>query len=95
MQILEKDIEKKFVDVLTARGCIVLKMNLSGNNGWPDRQVWGPDGQVVWIEFKRPGGELSKLQRYRISQLRQRNHDVQVFDDPEKATAYVVKKMDP
>jgi hypothetical protein len=94
MQVLEKDIEKAFVDALRPMGLIVLKFNLQGNTGWPDRLIIGPDGKTVWVELKRPGEEPTKLQRYRHSQLRERNHEVGVFDDAKKAAAYVIKKMD-
>lgn len=94
MQILESLIEKKFVKLLAQLGVETIKLNLQGNTGWPDRLVIVPGGSVIWIELKRPGEEPTKLQLYRHGQLRERNHDVRVFDDADKAAAYVAKAVD-
>jgi hypothetical protein len=32
--------------------------------GWPDRLLICPNGEVAWIEFKKPGGSLRPLQAH-------------------------------
>lgn len=46
-----------------------IKLNLAGNRGWPD-VMFMYDGQVFFIEFKRPHEKPSDLQEYRINWLK-------------------------
>lgn len=60
---LEKDIEKKLVNLVRKHGGLCLKWVCPGWSGVPDRIVLLPGGRVVFAEVKRPkGGRLSELQ---------------------------------
>lgn len=64
MTQLEKDIEKKLVDMVKDYGGLCLKWVCPGWAGVPDRIVLMPGGRAVFVELKRPkGGRLSKLQK--------------------------------
>lgn len=60
---LEAEIENAFVKYAESRGCYALKLRLDGRNGWPDRTVVGPEGLIMFVEFKRPGGKIRPMQR--------------------------------
>jgi hypothetical protein len=66
---LESEIEGAFVKYAQARGCYALKLRLDGRNGWPDRTVIGPEGLVMFVEFKRPGSKLRPMQRVWVKVL--------------------------
>ena len=70
--VLEADIEKKVVDWAEARGWEVIKMNIQGNRGYPDRLFISLIGIHVWIELKKRGETPRKLQAYRIRKLQKR-----------------------
>ena len=67
---LEKDIERKAVTAAKARGWISYKFVSPQQRGVPDR-IFFREGKTVLIEFKRPGGRLSKLQELQINRLRE------------------------
>ena len=73
---LEKAGEQKVVDYATAKGCLVLKLNVIGRRGWPDR-LFLFKSKVFFIEFKREGEEVNKLQQEIHARIRQ--HGLQVF----------------
>jgi hypothetical protein len=81
-------IEKPVVDWAKARGILHLKLNLMGNTGWPDDQFLHL-GSSVFIEFKRPGGDLKRNQPERIEELVNRGFTVGVFDDVKIATRFL------
>lgn len=65
MTPLEKDIEKKLVDVVRKRGGLCLKWVCPGWAGVPDRIVLLHGGRVIFVELKRPkGGVLSERQKW-------------------------------
>lgn len=60
---LEKDIEKKLVDIVRGHGGLCLKWVCPGWAGVPDRIILLPGGKIVFVELKRPrGGVLSSRQ---------------------------------
>ena len=59
-------IEKKICDHAKANGWLVFKC--TGHKGVPDR-ILHKDGKTLYIEVKRPGGKLSKLQQITIKRL--------------------------
>lgn len=86
--------ERKLVEEPTLRwatsvGIGHLKMNLQGNTGWPDDLFLGDQGRMAFIEFKAPGEELKRNQPARVAELKQRGIPVGVFDDPDKARAFL------
>jgi hypothetical protein len=76
MKPLERSIERRVCAELEAAGAVVLKI---GYDGWPDRLVLMPGAWFYWIEFKRPGGKLRKVQERRIAKLRGAGHQVDVI----------------
>lgn len=72
--IFESDIEEKLVRGIEKRGGLCLKF---GMDGWPDRIVILPD-KVVWVELKRPTGEVAKLQKWRAAQLKKLGQRVEI-----------------
>lgn len=64
MTKLEKEIERKLVDMVKHHGGFCLKWVCPGWSGVPDRIILLPGGRVYFVETKRPkGGRLSALQR--------------------------------
>lgn len=67
--VLEKHLEKKFKQLVESKGGLCLKLVVLSFIGWPDRTVLMPGGVVVFLEFKKPGGVLSKQQVYWLARL--------------------------
>lgn len=68
---LEKEIERKLVDLVKLHGGICLKWVCPGWLGVPDRIVLMPGGRVYFVELKRPkGGEISRMQQWWADKLR-------------------------
>jgi hypothetical protein len=63
-----------------AQGCLVLKLNVTGRRGWPDR-MYLFHGRTLFIEFKRAGEKLRKLQMYVHGQLSRHQFNVTVVDN--------------
>lgn len=75
--VLEQKIVKHAIDC----GMIVIKMNITGNRGWPDRLFLPPQGRAFFIEFKREGEKPRPLQEYRHEQLRKQGYQCFVVDN--------------
>lgn len=61
---LEKEIERRLVNMVERHGGRCLKWTCPGWSGVPDRLLLLPGGRVYFVETKRPkGGRLSALQR--------------------------------
>ena len=70
MTKLEKEIERKLVDMVKRHGGLCLKWVCPGWSGVPDRIILLPGGRVYFIETKRPkGGRLSAIQKWWRKQL--------------------------
>ena len=79
----EAVIENAVVRQLQRRGFRTLKLNLQGRRGWPDRLVILPKGKVLWLEFKAPGKQPTRLQQHVHAWLRTAGHRVEVVDKKE------------
>jgi len=77
---LEASIEDKVIKYAKSRGALVLKLNLMGNTGWPDR-LFLFKGAHVYLEFKRPGEVLKRNQPDRVHRLVLNGATVGIFDD--------------
>lgn len=70
MTKLEKEIERKLVDMVKRHGGLCLKWVCPGWSGVPDRIILLPGARVYFIETKRPkGGRLSAIQKWWRKQL--------------------------
>ena len=63
MTALEKEIERKLVDLVRKYGGRCEKLVNVGFSGFPDRSLLFPGGRIIFVETKRPkGGRYSALQ---------------------------------
>ena len=81
--LLERDLEAYFSKQCKKAGLLTLKLNVRFARGWPDRIVALENGEVLWVELKRPGGKLSPLQLKVHEQLNKLGHFVQVINSKE------------
>lgn len=86
--LFEKDIESFITREVEKQGGLCLKF---GQDGWPDRIVLTSDGRTVWLETKRPDGEMAQLQKMRAEQLRRRGHSVCEVWDKSQARRFVLQ----
>jgi hypothetical protein len=75
--MLEKDIERRSCEWARANGWLVYKFTSPSRRSVPDR-MFIRGGRVVFIEFKRPGGELTSGQVREIERLRAAGAEVHV-----------------
>lgn len=82
--MLEKVIERKFVNTVEAMGGIAFKFTSPGCNGVPDRLVLLPDGKMAFVELKAPGQTLRPLQERRKYQIEKLGFRVYCINDPQQ-----------
>ena len=78
--LLEKIDEQKVVSFAESKGFMVLKLNVLGRRGWPDR-LFLYKGAIFFIEFKRVGEQPEKLQQEIHARIRRNNIDVYIIDN--------------
>lgn len=72
----EQQIQSKKIKELESLGYYVIKLTLTNKNGIPDLIAIPPNSDVEFIEVKKTKGKISKLQEYRIKELK--DHGVNV-----------------
>jgi len=72
----EQQVQTKKIKELEEEGYYVIKLKLTNKNGIPDLIAIPPNSDVKFIEVKKAGGKISKLQNYRIKELE--THGVRV-----------------
>lgn len=87
--MLERDLERRFRLRVRDAGGVAWKWVSPGTAGVPDRIVFLPGGRVLFVELKRPGGQLSLLQERIHEVLRALGADVRVIDSVEGVEALV------
>jgi hypothetical protein len=65
----EQQIQSKKIKELESQGYYVIKLMKTNKNGIPDLLVLPQNSDAFFIEVKKEGGVLSKLQEYRINEL--------------------------
>lgn len=65
-------------------GLLAWKLNPLGLRGVPDAVLLGPGAKILFIEFKRRDGKLSKFQIYIHKKLRGFGFNVLVVNDGEE-----------
>ena len=91
--VKESKIEKDVVKWAEDNEVMVIKLNLHGRRGWPDRLFILPNGGIIWVEFKRPGEKPRKLQDYIHGKLRKYKQDVYVADRAFDTISYIKARM--
>ena len=66
----EQQIQAKRIKELEEQGYYVIKLIKTNKNGIPDLIAIPPNSNVIFSEVKRPEGKLSKLQEYRLKELK-------------------------
>lgn len=74
----EQKIQTKRIKQLEAEGYYVLKLIQTNKNGIPDLLAL-KDGEILFSEVKCPSGKLSKLQEYRLKELKEHGFKTEVF----------------
>lgn len=69
---LESSVERKSVAYAEGLGMLSFKLTPAGQRGWMDRLFITLVGEHFYMEFKREGKGLEKLQEHRRWQLQQR-----------------------
>lgn len=80
----EQQIQTKKIKELEAQGYYVLKLMKTNKNGIPDLLAIPKDSDVLFIEVKTSIGKLSKLQEFRIKELKEHGVKAEVFKGYEK-----------
>lgn len=75
----EQQIQSKRIKELEAQGYYVIKLINTNKNGIPDLIAIPPNSDVLFSEVKRPDGKLSKLQEFRIKELKERGINVEIY----------------
>lgn len=90
----KKAVEEPCVRYAQSFGVKVLKVNPLWAAGWNDRIFFIPGGKVLIIEFKRPGGTVSKLQAQRHKELLRDGYDHHVIDNKEEGKALIRSRLE-
>ena len=75
----EQNIQSKRIKQLEAEGYYVLKLINTNKNGIPDLLALHPDKEILFLEVKTRKGRVSKLQEYRIKELREHGFKADIF----------------
>lgn len=75
----EQQIQAKRIKQLEADGYYVIKLVKTNKNGIPDLVAFKPDAEVLFSEIKKPNGKLSKLQEYRLKELKNYGFRTEVY----------------
>lgn len=79
----ESEVQAKKMKELQEDGFYVIKLVSTNKNGIPDLIAVKPTGEILFVEVKAAKGRLSKLQEYRIKELRDKGFNVEVYTDAE------------
>jgi hypothetical protein len=88
----ESDIQKKVMGMAQARGWLCMKFASPSRRGVPDT-IWIRKGVTVFVEFKRPTGDLSELQHRWLVKIVKAGAPVFVVDSAEAGKA-VLDQLD-
>lgn len=89
--MLEKQVEAKLVRELKKLGIKHIKLSAIGRRGLPDRQIFLPSGQALFIELKSPGrrDNLSPNQKLEIDALKALGFPVLVSCSAEECLEWI------
>jgi Holliday junction resolvase len=75
----EQQIQKKRIDQLENEGYYVIKLIKTNKNGIPDVLAIPPDAPVVFSEIKTKNGKVSKIQEYRLKELKKYGFKTEIY----------------
>jgi Holliday junction resolvase len=75
----EQQIQKKRINQLEADGYYVIKLIKTNKNGIPDIIAIPPNCEVLFSEVKTTKGAVSKLQEYRLKELKKHGCKTEVY----------------
>ena len=75
----EQQIQAKRIKELEAEGYYVIKLMKTNKNGIPDLIAIPPDADVLFSEVKKYNGQLTKLQEYRLKELKSYGFKTEVY----------------
>tara|TARA_R100000935_G_scaffold57769_1_gene92619 strand:- start:481 stop:720 length:240 start_codon:yes stop_codon:yes gene_type:complete len=75
----EQQIQAKRISELEEEGYYVIKLIMTNKNGIPDLIAIPPDSKVLFSEIKKPEGKLSRLQEFRLKQLKDHGCQTEVY----------------
>ena len=93
-KILEKEIEKRLVRLLEAKGCLAYKFVSPNCRGVPDRLFITPEGTVFFVELKTKQGMLSKLQYHQLIKVDGQHQLVYVLYGLDEVEEFVRELVD-
>ena len=74
----ESQIQNKKIKQLEEDGYFVVKLVLTNKNGMPDLLAL-KNGKALFLEEKKKDGKLTKLQEYRIKEIKNKGFDTEVY----------------
>ena len=74
----EQQVQSKKIKELEAGGYYVLKLIKTNKNGIPDLLAIHPNNKVLFVEVKTKKGRVSKLQEYRMKELKDHGFETQI-----------------
>ena len=77
----EQQKQAKKIKQLETDGYYVIKLTKTNKNGIPDLVALKSNHPVLFVEVKNKKGKLSKLQEYRIKELKNYGFTVEVYRD--------------
>jgi len=77
--VTEQQIQKKRIQELESQGYYVIKLVKTNKNGIPDLIAIPPNSDVLFSEVKKPNGKLSKLQEYRLKELKEYGVKTEIY----------------
>lgn len=83
----ESEIERHVCAYARNKGWRNMKLNGPGERGKPDRLFYAPGGRVIFVEFKKPGGQVAQIQYYRLAELAKCDFDTYVVETKEEGEA--------
>ncbi len=75
----EQQIQKKRIKELEEQGYYVIKLIKTNKNGIPDLIAIPPGSEVLFSEVKKPDGKASKLQEYRLKELKEHGCRTEIY----------------
>lgn len=86
--MLEKDVEKAFCLKVKQLGGLCEKFTSPAKAHVPDRLVTLPKGRIIFVELKRPKGDVRLAQTLDHEERRRLGCDVRVIDNLEQVARF-------